>query len=182
MASLAGMPCMSAPMERRKMEAMDDLLEECGAAPAPKAARVMGKKRAGGKCGFENAPEAAPEQLQEVAEALDRFLKAVEACRTALAAGKIPDGRSLEKARAELLKSLSASPLGPELGKLQRFLRTEAVELVAALGASDAEVRSAAALFDHHAKALEEAVQEAKPRLGAAAPKKPGGKFWEKSV
>ena len=56
MASLAGMPCMSAPMERCKMEAMDDLLEECQAAPSPKVARVMGKKRAGGRCGPKSRP------------------------------------------------------------------------------------------------------------------------------
>ena len=75
----------------------------------------------------------------------------------------------LIKALGESLVIATAVPL------LQAFLRSAAVEIVAAMKAGGAT----AALFDRHAPALEAARDEARTPLGERAS---AGAFWEASI
>ena len=88
----------------------------------------------------------------------------------------------LEKARAALLSALAASVLGMELPLLQRFLRSAAVEIVAALGASGASPLAALALFRRHEPSLAAASTETGARLAGTAGAADAGAFWGGSV
>lgn len=157
----------------------------CMPKPSPAKLKREAKAPADASCERAPIPEPTLEELTAIAAALEELQQAFEEARTALEAGRLPGADRLERARAELLKALASSMLAAELPKLQRFLRTEAVDLVAALR-SGTPAPASLALVEKHAPALEEAVREAAPRL-AGAPKPKGGrksawKFWEKSV
>jgi len=83
----------------------------------------------------------------------------------------------LSEARAELLQALAeALAIATAVPLLQAFLRSAAVELIAALEAGAAD----ASLFDRHAPALQLARDEAKVVLANGKP--PAGSFWEASI
>lgn len=97
----------------------------------------------------------APQTTRKLREKLEAFARA-------LAEAKSAD--ELEKARTELLSELTAS--GIEAPALQRFLRSAAVELVAALRAGGAD-----ALLAKHRPAFEAARREIE-----------GTPFWQKTI
>lgn len=159
--------------------------------PAPmkpgSGAKMMSKK-SGGVFGFMKRKEArdddeggAPEEVPVSAADRKAFDKAVEAlkdaltaARSELSAGRIPKVGPVDKARKALLKLLGSSPLGTELGALQRLLRSGLLELVAALasgGPSDVPALSSR---------LDRCLSDLK---AAAAPSGSAEKkFWEKTV
>src|SRR5207253_4453279 len=101
----------------------------------------------------------------------EAFLRAFAAAKAGAAAAQ------LEQARIELLRALGESlAIATAVPLLQAFLRGAAVELVAALTASAAD----SALFARHARALDEAREQARAALGAA--NAPAGSFWESSI
>ena len=112
---------------------------------------------------------------RKAVEALQRLSRTIDAARAALARGEVPSPSEIEAARATLLRLLTESGLGAVWIKLQRFLRSSALELVAALS-SGAPVASIAALFDRHRSAFDEATKES----GGDGGGKAGWRFWEK--
>ena len=108
---------------------------------------------------------------------MEAFSRALRSARDELAASRVPGAEALDKARKDLLKVVTASPLGPHLPLLQRFLRAAAVELVAACAAAGANSQILKDLFERHAKAFEDARLETE-RVLAAGPER----FWEETV
>jgi Ca-activated chloride channel homolog len=117
-------------------------------------------------------------EREAVEKALAIFAKALSDARAEVDADLIPSPDPLEKARAELVKVLSGSSLGTELPALQRFLRTEAVELVAALRTTGITVAVLKPLFERHMETFEKARAETSSRLTGRR----SGPFWESSV
>src|SRR5438874_174681 len=114
---------------------------------------------------------ATAEQREKVQQALEAFLRAFAAAKAGAAAAQ------LEQARIELLRALGESlAIATAVPLLQAFLRGAAVELVAALTASAAH----SALFARHARALDEAREQARAAPGVA--NAPAGSFWESSI
>jgi hypothetical protein len=66
------------------------------------------------------------------------------------------------------------------LSLLQRFLRSGAVDLIAALSAEGATAPSVDPLFEKHAHELELARDQARAVLAGGKP--PAGSFWEASI
>lgn len=110
-------------------------------------------------------------------KALDELSKAIEAALVNLKAGKRPSATTLDKARKAVAKALAALDDADRLTLLQRFMRTAALELVAALAATDVEVASLVPLFEGHVKALETAEAETRRVVGG-----PPQAFWESSI
>jgi len=140
-----------------------------GALPPPmaaaKARAPSGIARAirflGGRITAEKASTA---QIERVRKALEAFVEAF----------KSRSLTRLEETRMELMKALGdALVIATAVPLLQAFLRSAAVEIIAALKAG------AAAPFDTHAAALQAALDEARAPLGV--PKKAGA-FWEASI
>jgi hypothetical protein len=127
------------------------------------------------------AEPPTPPRDEKVERALSAFADALAGARRELEAGRVPPATPLDVARKALLERLAASDLGTELPALQRFLRSAAVEIVAALAAPGVTAAQALEVFDRHARAFEEARAEARAKLGSAPPADPGA-FWEGSV
>ena len=115
---------------------------------------------------------ATPAEREQVTRALEGFLRAFTECRDG---GGSPD--ALERARRELLRALGETlAIATAVPRLQAFLRGAAVEMVAALAAGAASP----ALFARHARALQQARDEARAVLGGGSA--PAGSFWESSI
>ncbi|HEX7899919.1 MAG TPA: VIT domain-containing protein [Planctomycetota bacterium] len=106
--------------------------------PAPCVAAPMSAKRKSavgrlgslkdGACEREIAdPQPTPAQEKAVAKALDALRKLLDA--------PAPDAKAIRKAVEALRKALAASPLGMSLASLQRALKVEVADLLAALEA-----------------------------------------------
>jgi len=110
---------------------------------------------------------ATPGQREKVRRALEAFVQAFKA----------RDVAQLETARAGLMQALSeALAIAVAVPLLQTFLRSTALEIVAALKAG------AAPAFDRHAAALQAALDEARDPLDAPSGKAAAGSFWEASI
>jgi hypothetical protein len=128
------------------------------------------------------APEpATPAQRDAVRKALEELVQAFALAHEALKAGNLPDPKPLKEARMKTMEALKlALELATLLSLLQRFLRSDAVDLIAALAAGGATAAGVLPLFDKHAAALQEARDEARKTLLAGKP--PAGSFWEASI
>ena len=144
-----------------------------GAPAAPPPPRAMAMAPAGvKKMRFLGGPSrpppvetATPAQIESVREKLEAFVEAFKSRKLEI----------LEKARMELMKALAdALVIATTVPLLQAFLRSAAVEIIAALKAG------AAPPFDKHAAALQAALDEARAPLGASMVK--AGSFWEASI
>ena len=144
-----------------------------GALPPPMAAAKMrapsGIARAMKFLGGASRPppveKATPAQIERVRKSLEAFVEAFKSRKL----------ETLEKARMDLMKALAdALVIATAVPLLQAFLRSAAVEIVAALKAG------AAPPFDKHAAALQAALDEARAPLGATMVK--AGSFWEASI
>jgi Ca-activated chloride channel family protein len=120
------------------------------------------------------AKEAVDDGAPEVVAALRALEEAIAAALAEIRGGRRPDPNPLEVARKRLIKALAASSYGPDLGLAQRFARTAALELVAAASSPEVETGALLPLFERHAKALEEAREEATRVIGQP--------FWESSI
>ncbi|MBI2263838.1 MAG: VWA domain-containing protein [Armatimonadetes bacterium] len=126
----------------------------------------------------EKPPTSSKTENKRIEEALRDYLKAVTDARAEIAAGKVPKPEPLEKARKALLEALADSDVGVQMPALQRFLRTEAVELVSALKTPGVSAGALTSVFERHEKTLEKAREEAAKALGRAA----SDRFWERTV
>ncbi|MDQ7824542.1 MAG: VIT domain-containing protein [Candidatus Eremiobacteraeota bacterium] len=113
-------------------------------------------------------------------QALEEYRKSVEEALQKLKKGQLPDGELMEKPRKALLEILGDYERAHELPELMKFLRTEAVELVASLSVPGVKPQSLAALFEKHYKALELILKN----IGAkgTAPPDAAGAFWEETI
>jgi hypothetical protein len=110
---------------------------------------------------------ATPGQREKVRRALEAFVQAFKA----------RDVAQLETARAGLMQALSeALAIAIAVPLLQTFLRSTAVEIIAALKAG------AAPAFNRHAAELQAALDEARDPLDAPSGKAAAGSFWEASI
>ncbi|HUJ27061.1 MAG TPA: VIT domain-containing protein [Myxococcales bacterium] len=117
-------------------------------------------------------PSVTPAERERVRKALEAFLEAFADARKLSG----PPAR-LAETRRDLLDALAqALAIATAVPLLQAFLRSSAVELIAALEAGSAD----APLFDRLAPKLEAARDEARAALSNGKP--PAGRFWEKSI
>ena len=150
---------------------------------AKRSGSVMGAARSmlhfgGGGRGAGDRREAAPPEPSATAAEREMVRKALEAFLAAFAeARKGGPVAALAEARRELLDALAqALAIATAVPLLQAFLRSSAVELIAALQAGSA----GAAVFDGLAAKLEAARDQARAALSNGKP--PAGRFWEKSI
>lgn len=170
---------MPGPIARGRASSLGGLIK--------KAKQVLG---GGGGSGmgqaFGSAPPAArrpspPPPAEPAAETSDRaveeavaeLIRVVEAIRAEIAAGRIPSADPLEKARKALIATLASSALAARVPKLQTFVRSGAIELVAALRTPGIDAAALAPLVARHAASLQEARREMSGDAGA---------FWEGSI
>jgi hypothetical protein len=106
-----------------------------------------------------------------VAEAIRKLVRAFEDAKKTLSAD------ALEKARAELLKLLANYAAADKLPLLQRFLRSDMVQLIAALKTPGITASAAQPIVEAAAKALENVRKEAESELSSFL-----GKFWGASI
>jgi DNA-binding GntR family transcriptional regulator len=112
-----------------------------------------------------------PVAEKPTAAQVERVRKALEAFVEAFKSRKLHE---FEVARMELMKALAdALVIATAVPLLQTFLRSAAVEIIAAVKSGTA------APFDEHAAALQAALDEARGPLGVA---KKAGAFWEASI
>jgi len=177
---LGAMPAMAGST----MAAMDGAVGmRFGRSPrSPEAMPPRVSRRLKGAVPSGSAPEdfhdLSPDDRRKVVEAARQLRQAIESARAALARGDVPRPSDIEAARATLLRLLTESGLGAVWIKLQRFLRSAALELVAALS-SGAPAVSIAALFETHRSAFDEATEEAERNETGGMP---GWRFWERKV
>ncbi len=139
------------------------------------AAQLM-KKMFAGRAVLEASGRAQPPPERATPAQLEKVRLALEAFVAAFAVAKDGKGGAdgLEAARVELLRALGeALPIAASVPLLQAFLRSGALEVIAALrtGAADA------ALFERNERALLRARDEARAALAGGA-----ASFWEASI
>jgi Ca-activated chloride channel family protein len=121
--------------------------------------------------------------LGDLPQALEAFLLAFSQAHAEVKAGRLPSAQPLKEARVRLMKALGlVLELATLLTLLQKFLRADAVDLIAALAAAGATAASLAPLFEERARALEQARDQARPVLVGAGQRPPAGSFWEASI
>ncbi|MGV8119517.1 MAG: VIT domain-containing protein [Candidatus Xenobiia bacterium LiM19] len=182
-----------------------ELLQEDGAADMeyepycpeggspPEALEMMQDKLAFTEKREEAKPEADAEKktddaakqkkvvtLASVVKALE---KAIQDALDELKAHRLPKVEALEEARNNVMKVLAESDRSSDVPALQKFIRTAAVELIAALRTPGIAPDSLIPLFEKHLAAFRQAVQEVISVGGGGAKK--GVKdepFWESSI
>ncbi|MEW6730698.1 MAG: VIT domain-containing protein [Acidobacteriota bacterium] len=119
-----------------------------------------------------------------IRQALGLFEKALKTAEAEINAGRVPTAAAIEKARVALLKAIAESDLATQLPTLQRFLRTAAVELVAALETEGITTVTLQPIIERHKKAFEQARKEIEAQLGNSNSNTPGNdsSFWESSI
>lgn len=122
---------------------------------------------------------AQPRDLSGVSAALERFFSVFSEALIALSEGESVDAVELEKARKDLLDALSLWEDAHLVPKLQRFLRLQACEIVAAVRAESAASLKLQDLARAHGASLNEAFDEIRVLLSGAGG---GGNFWESSI
>ena len=132
--------------------------------------------------GLESPPGSAipDHERNAITNAVTAFANAWGKARTALLSNRISSPEALEDARIAVVRALASSDLGARLPAIQAFMRSSAIELVAALSTAGLSVADLTKLFDHHAKPFEEALREVETvlsKLGAPPPA-----FWEASI
>jgi Ca-activated chloride channel family protein len=168
------------PVEMPAQWAMQAVMSKKGAGAGggllSKIGSVMGNEAT-----MEGPEPVTPAQRDAVRKALEELVQAFALAHEALKAGKLPDPKPLKEARMKTMEALKlALELATLLSLLQRFLRSEAVDLIAALAAGGATAANVLPLFDKHAAALQDARDEARKTLLAG--KTPAGSFWEASI
>lgn len=129
----------------------------------------------------ERSKEAGKPQSPAPAElitALANLIVAIGAVVNAFSSGTQPDWKQLEDARALCLKTLQSSRFAASAPKLQQFLRTEAIECVAAIkaGGLTGEV------VERVKRALVSLENEIDSIKANKEPVVSAGNFWENSI
>ena len=124
------------------------------------------------------SPEGAP--VARILNALKQFREAWMASWTEIGKGSVPDADVIENTRKALIEALADHPVGFEVPRLQKFLRTSAIEYVAALQASDvtaSKLYQARAQFNH---GLVDAMVEGEDAMVKVQGRQ--GAFWQSIV
>ncbi len=137
------------PMKQKKIGILGRLFGGKGASSAPEEQKPPPV----------SVSRPTPPDTVDIQKALDALVKAFAKAHAEVKAGRVPKADDLDKARTELMKALAASVVGQQLGKLQRFVRSALMEILAAMKAG-ASAASLAPLFDKHAPLLDEAKRE----------------------
>ncbi|HEY9784927.1 MAG TPA: VIT domain-containing protein [Candidatus Obscuribacterales bacterium] len=156
--------------------------EASGNLPARPASSLMGQlvRAARSFAGGKAQPPSIPETLIHAA---NEFLKLVHQAWTKIESGEFPQCEDLERCRLRLLKELSESTFAAEVPELQKFLRVEAVELIAALRAGNAGAARLQAMVKRHQRTFACVEQELQSLIQATpVASVNGGNFWEESV
>ncbi len=123
-----------------------------------------------------SSPE--PQLNAELAAALNSLILAVGSLVSQFASGQPSDWNQLENARALSLKHLQASRFAASAPRLQQFLRTEAVECVAAMKAGGLT----AEIVDRVKRGLVAVESEIEAISAGKEPVAPVGNFWENTI
>lgn len=115
----------------------------------------------------------------ELKEAAKNLLTSFGAIEAKFSAGETFDWKVLEQVRAACLKHLQASKFAASAPKLQQFLRSQAVEIVAAVKAGGLSGDIVERLKDMLPELEEEVKAIAADRSPVASA---GGNFWENSI
>ena len=121
-------------------------------------------------------------ERDELARLLTSIRSALDAARSEVAAGRVPGADELEGLRAALLTLLSKSALGLALDRVQRYLRADLFQLVAALRTPGIAATALVPLLEQQSVALEAAARQAGAVVGGATSKAGGRNFWESSI
>jgi Ca-activated chloride channel family protein len=125
-----------------------------------------------------NTPNGAP--VNRVINALTAFREGWVASWVQVGNGILPDADQVERIRKELVEALSDHPVGFEVPLLNKFLRSSAIDYVAALQASDV---TASALFKSRSRfhdGFVDAMVEAETAISQVQGRQ--GAFWESNV
>lgn len=115
-------------------------------------------------------------------KAIRELFNALENVWAAISEGRTPRAEALSKAREAILRALADDANASELPQLQRFLRVEAMELVAALNSSTTKPADLTRLSETSKSAFDGVKNELQsqfrldPTTGSSVP------FWEESV
>jgi len=156
--------------------------EASGSLPARPASSLMGQlvRAARSFAGGKAQPPSVPETLIHAA---NEFLKLVHQAWSKIESGEFPECEDLERCRLRLLKELSESTFAAEVPELQKFLRVEVVELIAALRAGNAGAARLQAMVKRHQRTFACVEQELQSLIEATpVASVNGGNFWEESV
>lgn len=124
------------------------------------------------------SPQGAP--VSRILNSLKTFREAWIASWTEIGNGNLPDADAIENARKALVEALADHPVGFEVPRLQKFLRTSAIEYVSALQAFDVTAQAlyqARAQFNH---GLVDAMVEGEDAMVKVQGRQ--GAFWESIV
>lgn len=125
-----------------------------------------------------DTPNGAP--VNRVINALIAFRETWVASWTSLGRGQVPDADEIERVRKQLVEALSDHPVGFEVPLISKFLRSSAIDYVAALQASDV---TASVVFKSRSR-FHEGFVDAMVEAEAAVLQVQGrqGAFWESNV
>ena len=126
-----------------------------------------------------------PALVETLKDALHDMEAMLEEMVRELKSGRIPSAYAFEKTRKALLTMLENMEQASRLPLLQRYLRVNALEIVAALKAPAISAADLIDIFEKHVKAFRDACDEAEveaspgARRRGADDKEP---FWESSI
>jgi hypothetical protein len=130
-----------------------------------------------------NVTHAAPRSDRtQLARSIQAFLHALEAVWKQVKAGQRGNGDDLAKAREALLKQLANSDVASELPRLQRFVRVEAQELIAALSSANASEADLQRLCASTEQAFISVKNEVESKLRLDATTGNTANFWETNI
>lgn len=126
--------------------------------------------------------DAAVLKKDPVASAAGKLEKAIAEALEELKAGRLPIADPLDVARSAVLDALAKSDRSSDLPALQKFIRTAAMELIAALKAPGATADSLVTLFEKHLAAFRSVVLEIISVGGGTKKVVKDEPFWESSI
>ncbi len=108
----------------------------------------------------QNPEEITKVDSKKLKRALKDFIQEFRAVESAIHSGHVPSADKLEKTRLEVMKVLSATPVGTELAALQKLLKGAIVELIAALQTPGISANTLQSILDRHKKEFEKSFHE----------------------
>jgi len=124
----------------------------------------------------------ASSNTKQLAQRIHVFCRALEAVLAMIKAGQPCTGSDLAQARESLLKELANSSLASDLPDLQRFVRVDVQELIAALTSSSATASDLQKLCSSTEKAFGGVRTELQSKLRLDATTGDTANFWETNI